>query len=303
MLLLAWVLLAVALADVTGDPEPRLWLAVGAAFAIAALLWWQELDVNRLGAPEEALLFVVNPFVLLGLVGLADPKLLDRAPALLPTLLAAVYFGVGWARRAAPHLVMGFALGGWAVAVAASPSTVVVGWTALALAGLAAEQLGGRPGGRLALVPTVGRRDLHRPLGAGAVRIHRGHGPGCAPLGSRTDGPEYHALDRARRRAALGAVRGSGVRGRLGRAAALFRATRAACRRPRPECLLAGIRRQPGAARVPARAQGRTLGGAGSGRRGGPQDRVVRPREPRCAVPHRVVFRPRPHRAGGGVCV
>ena len=45
---------------------------------------------------------------------------------------------------------MGFALGGWAVAVAASPPTIVVGWTALALAGLAAEQLGGRPGGRLA---------------------------------------------------------------------------------------------------------------------------------------------------------
>src|SRR6266550_3488865 len=150
MLVLAWVLLAVALADVSGDPEPRLWLAVGAAFAIAALLWWQELDVKRLRAPEEALLFIVNPFVLLGLVGLADPKLLDRAPALLPTLLAAVYFGVGWARCAAPHLVMGFALGGWAVAVAASPPTVVVGWTALALAGLAAEQLGGRPGGRLA---------------------------------------------------------------------------------------------------------------------------------------------------------
>src|SRR2546430_13056090 len=34
MLVLAWVLLAVALADVSGDPEPRLWLAVGAAFAI-----------------------------------------------------------------------------------------------------------------------------------------------------------------------------------------------------------------------------------------------------------------------------
>src|SRR5205814_9127655 len=64
--------------------------------------------------------------------------------------LAAVYFAVGWARRAAPHLVMGFALGGWAVAVAASPPTIVVGWPALALAGLAAEQLGGRPGGRIA---------------------------------------------------------------------------------------------------------------------------------------------------------
>jgi len=149
-LVLAWVLLAVAIAGMSDGPEPRLWLAVAAAFAIAALLWWQELDLNRLRAPDEALLFVVNPFVLLGLVAMADPKLLDREPALLPGLLAAVYLGVGWARRATPHLVMGFALAAWAVAAQGSPPTVVVGWTALALAGLAAEQLGGRPGGRLA---------------------------------------------------------------------------------------------------------------------------------------------------------
>src|SRR6266566_9756553 len=77
---------------------------------------------------------------------------LFRSPALLPTLLALAYLGVGWARRATPHLVMGFALGAWAVAVKGSPTTVVVGWTALALAGLAAEQLGGRPGGRLSAV-------------------------------------------------------------------------------------------------------------------------------------------------------
>src|SRR5947209_1124945 len=150
MLVLAWVLLSVALAGVRDSPEPQRWLAVGAAFAIAALLWWQELDLNRVRAPEEALLFVANPFVLLALVWMADPRLLDRAPALLPALLAAVYVGVGWARRAAPHLVMGFALGGLAVAVDGSPPTVVVGWTALALAGLAAEQQGGRPGGRTA---------------------------------------------------------------------------------------------------------------------------------------------------------
>ena len=150
MLVLAWVLLSVALGDVKAGPEPRLWLAVGAAFAVAALLWWQELDLSRLGALEEALLFVVNPLVLLGLVWMAHPHLLDRTPALLPALLAAVYLGVGWVRRAAPHLVMGFALGGLAVAVEGSPPAVVVGWTALALAALAAEQLGGRPGGRMA---------------------------------------------------------------------------------------------------------------------------------------------------------
>jgi len=150
MLALAWVLLGVGLADANAGPQPRLWLALGAAFAIAALLWWQQLDLNRLRAPDEALLFLVNPFVLLGLASLADPKLLDRAPALLPALLAAVYLGVGWVRRATPHLVMGFALGAWAVAAEASPPVVVVGWTALALAGLAAEQRGGRPGGRIA---------------------------------------------------------------------------------------------------------------------------------------------------------
>ena len=152
LLLLAWILLAVALGGVRGGPlsEPQLWLAVGAAFAIAALLWWQQLDRNQLRAPEEALLFVANPFVLIGLVWTADPGLLDRAPALLPALLGGLYLGVGWTRRAAPHLIMGFALGAWAVAVQGSAPTVVVGWTALALAALAVEQQGGRPGGRIA---------------------------------------------------------------------------------------------------------------------------------------------------------
>jgi hypothetical protein len=106
--------------------------------------------VNRLGAPEEALLFALHPFVLLLLVGIADPQRLDRTPALVPALLAVLYLGVGWVRRATPHVVMGFALGAWAVAAEASPPVVVVGWTALALAGLAAEQRGGRPGGRIA---------------------------------------------------------------------------------------------------------------------------------------------------------
>ena len=150
MLVLAWILLSVALGDVRTGPEPQLWLALGAAFAVAALLWWQQLDLPRLAAPDEALLFVVNPFMLVGLVWMAEPKLLEGTPALLPALLAAAYVWVGWARRATPHLVMGFALGALAVVVEGSPPVVVVGWTALALAALAAEQLGDRPGGRIA---------------------------------------------------------------------------------------------------------------------------------------------------------
>jgi uncharacterized membrane protein len=150
MLLLAWILLSVALTGVRDGPAPQLWLAIGAPFAIAALLWWQQLDQNQLRAPAEALLFAVHPFVLLALVWVADPRLLERTPALLPGLLAAVYLGVGWVRRAAPHLIMGFALGGLAVAVQGNAPTVVIGWTALALAALVAEQQGGRPGGRIA---------------------------------------------------------------------------------------------------------------------------------------------------------
>ena len=150
MLLLAWVLLSVALAGVRNGPEARLWLAVGAPVAIAGLLWWQQLEQSRLRAPLEAVLFGANPLVLLALVWTADPALRDGAPALLPALLAAPYLAVGWARRAAPHLVMGFALGALAVAMQGSPPTVVIGWTALGLVGLAAEQLGGRPGGRIA---------------------------------------------------------------------------------------------------------------------------------------------------------
>src|SRR5207249_11752802 len=89
---------------------------------------------------------------------------------------------------------------------------------------------------------TVGRRAVHRPLGAGAVRVPRGHGARGAPLGRGTDGFEHRALDRARRRAALGAVRGGGVRGWIGRAATLFRAARSPGRGPRLERLLAGLR-------------------------------------------------------------
>src|SRR6267378_2918025 len=238
MLALAWVLLGVALTDVSAGAQPRLWLAVGAAFAIAALLWWQQLDLARLRAPDEALLFLANPFVLLGFASIADPKLLDRAPALFPTLLAAFYLGVGWVRRATPHLVMGFALGAWAMAVDWSAPMVVVGWTALALAALASEQLGGRSGGRIA---ALGLALLAFPCLFG-----------------------FALWDR---------------------------------RRPRLERLLAGVRGRPGAARVPARPQGRALGGARGGGGGGTQDRAVRPLEPRGAVPYRVILRALAHRA------
>jgi len=148
MLALAWILLAVALADLHAE-EPRVWLALAAAVAIAGLLWWQQLE-HPLGAGEEAVLFVLNPFVLIGLAALGRPRALVETPALVPGILAAVYLGLAWVRRTAPHMVMGFALAAFALAVQADTAVVVAGWTALALAALAVERRGGRPGGRLA---------------------------------------------------------------------------------------------------------------------------------------------------------
>ena len=148
MLGLAWILLGVALADLRGQ-EPRLWLALAAAGAVATLLWWQELD-DPVRAGEEAVLFVLNPFVLIALAALGGVAAMAKTPGLLPTLLALAYLGVGWVRRSAPHLVLGFALGAFALAVQADASAVVAGWTALGLAALIAERRGGRPGGRIA---------------------------------------------------------------------------------------------------------------------------------------------------------
>ena len=141
---IAWILLALALAQI-GNVGPRFGLAQAALVGVAALLWWQQLDGDPLHPVEEALLFVANPFVL---VAILHP--LPRLPLVVPAALAAAYLAAGWMRRAAPHLVLGFALAAYALAVQASPPAVAGGWTALALVALAAEQGAGRPGGRVA---------------------------------------------------------------------------------------------------------------------------------------------------------
>src|SRR5690242_2647133 len=147
---LAWILLGVALADLHAQ-ERRLWLAFAAAVAVAGLLWWQELDdPSRVRAGEETVLFVLNPFVLIGLAALGGLPVVIKTPGLLPALLATVYVAVGWLRRTAPYLMMGFALAAFALAVQADASAVVAGWTAFALAALVVERQGGRPGGRWA---------------------------------------------------------------------------------------------------------------------------------------------------------
>jgi uncharacterized membrane protein len=149
LIAVAWLLLALALDSVRG-PEPRVWLGLGAAFIVAALLWWQQLDGDGLGRQEEILLFVANPFIFIGLASVASLPTLTRVPGLVAALLALGYLVPGWMRRTAPHLMLGFALAAFAMAAQWSPAAVAAGWTGLALAALATELQGGRPGGRMA---------------------------------------------------------------------------------------------------------------------------------------------------------
>jgi len=151
VVLLAWVILGTNLGNVTSDPAR--WLSLAGIAAVTALLFWQHLerDPFRPGAPDVAgdqLLFIANPlaFVILAFV------VLNYSPGLVPAALGAAYLLAGWQRRAAPFLIMGFALEALAVALEWSAASVTVGWTALALLALLAERQGGRPGGRHAAV-------------------------------------------------------------------------------------------------------------------------------------------------------
>lgn len=146
---LAWVLLALALDGLHG-PEPRVWLGLGGALVVAALLWRHELSADALQMREETLLFVANPFVLIGLASVARLTALDGVPGLVPALVGVAYLVPGWTRRSAPHLMLGFALAAFAMAAQWTPSATAAGWIALALAALTTEQLAHRPGGRMA---------------------------------------------------------------------------------------------------------------------------------------------------------
>ena len=158
VLLVAWAVLGASLGNVSGS-EPRRWLALGAAAAVTGLLWWQQLRRDpfaaRAGESWAALdrfLFLANPIAFVVLATTPAIPLLDQSPELVPAVLGAIYLAAGWLRRVASFLIMGFALAALALALDWPAARVAIGWTVLALAGLAAERQGGRPGGRHAAV-------------------------------------------------------------------------------------------------------------------------------------------------------
>lgn len=159
VVLCAWLILATSVDLRPTGTQAALWLGLGAAFAIAALLWWQQLAPDPFaGSGEDAtasverLLFLASPLALLLLARAAGPALLEPRPGALPLVLGAIYLTAGWGRRGASLLVMGFALIALACAVQWSATTTALCWTGLALAAVAADRWADRPGGRAAAV-------------------------------------------------------------------------------------------------------------------------------------------------------
>jgi len=160
VLLWAWVILGIGLGDVVGSERTR-WLALGAAVAIAGVLWWQQFQrdpfsqeteraLGLTNASVERLLFIVNPIAFMLLANAVETRLIKGSFQIVPAALAAVYLPAGWLRRSASHLITGFLLVGFAVAFPWPAATVTIAWTVLALAALAVEREAGRPGGRYA---------------------------------------------------------------------------------------------------------------------------------------------------------
>ncbi len=154
---LAWLILGASVNYRPASTEALVWLGLGAAFAISALLSWQQLAPDPFAPGKERketvvvaerMLFLASPFALLLIARAAGVQLLEPRPGALPALLGAVYLAAGWQRRTASLLAMGFSLLALACLIQWSPTTTVFCWTGLALLALGADRASTQPGAR-----------------------------------------------------------------------------------------------------------------------------------------------------------
>ncbi|HKC41540.1 MAG TPA: DUF2339 domain-containing protein [Gemmatimonadales bacterium] len=155
VVLVAWMVLGASFNYLPTEYDATLWLGLGAGFAVAGLVWWQQLKPDPFAAPGETLeaaaerlLFLSTPFALILIARAAGPQILEPRPGLLPAVLGAIYLAAGWTRRTPSLLVMGFALGALACVVQWDSTVTALCWTGLALAALGADRWADRPGAR-----------------------------------------------------------------------------------------------------------------------------------------------------------
>jgi uncharacterized membrane protein len=167
VVLLAWIIVGASFNYPPTEHDGALWLGLGAAFAIAGLVWWQQLAPDPFALRGESfevvteqLLFLSTPFALLIIARAAGPQLLEYRPGALPAVLGAVYLAAGWHRRTPSLLVMGFSLVALGCFVQWSPATTVFCWTGLALLALAADRAATRPGARVVAIGLAGLAGL-----------------------------------------------------------------------------------------------------------------------------------------------
>ena len=154
VLVLTWAALGVGAVNGVEGSGAR-WLTLGALAMVFGLVWVQQLwrdpfaiSPATTDAPLERFLFIANPITLLILADALQIPVLDQSPVIVPGVLAGVYLAIGWERRRASLLIMGFGLAALATAAAWDGVPVAISWTILALLALAAERESARPGGR-----------------------------------------------------------------------------------------------------------------------------------------------------------
>ena len=166
VLLVAWGMVGSGIAGVAAPTATR-WLCLAATVPVMGLIWWQHFQRDPFAAPAtpsanelgdlaiERFLFIANPVVFIVFADAIGIPLLDRRQEIVPAALAVAYLPLGWVKRSAANLIMGFLLVALAMAIAWDAWIVTMGWTALALVALASEREATRPGGRNAAVTLI----------------------------------------------------------------------------------------------------------------------------------------------------
>jgi uncharacterized membrane protein len=160
---LPWVVIAGEVAG--GGSEIARWSALAAGAALLVAVWWQQRRVDPLLGitrrdiqdPVELTLYAAAPLLLVAWASAARPHSLAHWGGAVPAATAVLYLASGWQARR-HHLVgMGLSLLGLAIAGQWDGVAVVIGWTALAVCGVASDRwLGQRSGRGLSLAIAVG---------------------------------------------------------------------------------------------------------------------------------------------------